>query len=301
MDTLPLVSTIIPTYNAEKWIRETVDSVLAQTYSPVEIIVVDDGSKDGTRAILSTYGDRIRVIENDINQGVSISRNIAIDNSKGDYIALLDHDDLWHPQKLEKQMSLFNSNPRLGLVYCDAYYEKGGQDRWRSFQINQPFRGITFDKLLEHNFVLCLTAVIPRRVLMQVRWFHPDLNCGEDYDLFLRIAERFPIDFVDEPLATYRVHAENYSHRIDIRYTEWIQILLSHRARRGVYGSIAMVYVRWGRDAWRSEGRFFKGLAQVLKGLVIALRDPIGFFKAFREAWRQKLNAQSKKKIHIPV
>ena len=295
MDTRPLVSVIIPTYNAEKWIRKTVDSVLAQTYSPIEVILVDDCSQDRTREILSSFANRIKVIKNNSNQGVSVSRNLAIEASQGDYIALLDHDDLWHPQKLEKQMPLFDTTPTLGLVYSDAYYEKTPQDRWRSFKINPPFRGRVFDKLLEHNFILCLTAIIPRRVLDQVGWFQPHLRFAEDYELFFRIAENFPVDFIDEPLATYRIHDQNFSRRLDVCNKELIEIFETYSSRSGVYGSIAMVYIRWGMDAWRLEQRRFKGFWQMLKGLVFGLRDPLGFFKAFREAWRQKQNAQSNK------
>src|SRR4051812_49267097 len=104
MDARPLVSVVIPVHNAAEWIRETLNSVSAQTYPSIEVVLVDDGSTDATPEILSSYGDRVRVIANKTNQGVSVSRNIAIEAAKGAYIAFLDHDDLWHPQKIEKQM-----------------------------------------------------------------------------------------------------------------------------------------------------------------------------------------------------
>jgi glycosyltransferase involved in cell wall biosynthesis len=295
MDTRPLVSINIPTFNGEKWIREIVESALAQTYSPIEIVVVDDGSIDETRAILASFGNQIRVIANDVNHGLSAARNSAIEASKGDYIALLDHDDIWHPQKLEKQMALFKENPNLGLVFCDSFYEKVNQERWRSFQVNPPYRGKVFHKLLQHNFILCLTAVIPRPILVETGGFQSHLRFAEDYDLFLKIAENYEVDFVDEPLATYRVHDQNFSRQLDVCYEELIQILATHRTRSGVNGSIAMLHIQWGKDVWRADKRRWKGIVRALKGLIRGLGDPIGFFTAIRGAWHQRQQSRSNK------
>jgi len=296
MDNKPLVSVIIPTFNAEPWIRETLDSVFSQTFPSYEVIVVDDCSQDETKSILASYGNRIRFIENNTNQGVSISRNQGINASQGDYVALLDHDDLWHPKKLEKQMALFNIHHDLGLVYSDAFYVGGIQSNRRSFQINPPHRGHAFTQLLRENFILCLTAVIPRRVLDQIGQFHPDFHCGEDYDLFLRIAERFSIDYVDEPLATYRVHSQNFSHRKDVYFSEWIRILNSHRSHPGVKGTMSMVYIRWARENWKLGHQGMKGLPRFIAGIMLGLQAPLEFIRSFQDAMQQKRQAQLNKR-----
>ena len=121
---MPKVSVIIPIYNAEKFISGTIESVIAQTYQDWEIIAVDDGSTDKTPEILTKYkkklSSNLQVITQE-NSGVSIARNKGIPAARGEYIAFLDHDDLWTPEKLEKQVKLLDSNKELGLVYSDSY------------------------------------------------------------------------------------------------------------------------------------------------------------------------------------
>src|SRR5690242_13247080 len=112
-----LVSVIIPTYNGTAFLRETIDSALAQTYPAVEVIVVDDGSTDDTAAVIAEYGDRIKGIAQ-ANSGTSAARNTGIRASSGDYIAFLDHDDLWAPIKLARQMRVLRDHPELGMVYA---------------------------------------------------------------------------------------------------------------------------------------------------------------------------------------
>ena len=229
-DIMPKVSVIIPVYNAEKFISETIESVIAQTYQDWEIIAVDDGSTDKTLEILKEHekklSKKLRVITQK-NSGVSIARNTGVAAANGEYIAFLDHDDLWMPRKLEKQVKLLDSNRTLGLVYSDSYQIDGAGNLKKDtfFHSTKPFRGNVFNELFYINFIPCLTAVVRKEVLDKVGPFNPKYNIAEEYDLFLKIAERWPVDFIEQPLAKYRFHAGSFSKNIDISVYEDFQII----------------------------------------------------------------------------
>ncbi|MDA8326875.1 MAG: glycosyltransferase family A protein, partial [Nitrospiraceae bacterium] len=120
---LSLVTVIITCYNSEKFIKQTIDSALSQTYKNVDVIAVDDGSTDTTRQILDSYQERIRVLEhpNGANRGQWASANLAMRQSGSDYVALLDHDDIWAPAKIERQVNFLDGRPDVGLVYSNGY------------------------------------------------------------------------------------------------------------------------------------------------------------------------------------
>lgn len=208
---MPKVSVNIPAYNDEKYIAETVQSVINQTYQDWELIIIDDGSKDKTGEIVKSFTDpRIKYFYQE-NRGIGAARNSAIEKSSGEYIAFLDHDDLWLPSKLEKQIALFENNPDLGLVYCDTIFFNDKGDIYRLYERYKPFRGRVFRELLKHYFLSCETVIIRKSVLGDVGGFMPQMMMAEEYDLFMRIAYKYPIDYVPEPLAKYRIHEKNYS------------------------------------------------------------------------------------------
>ena len=229
VETMPKVSVIIPIYNAEKFISETIESVVAQTYPDWEIIAVDDGSTDKTPEILKEYAKKlpkkVRVITQK-NSGVSTARNNAIAVAKGGHVAFLDHDDLWMPEKLEKQVKLLDSDKKLGLVYSDCdMIDHEGRLKKGSLVRGKMFRGNVFNELLCANFIPLLTAVVKKGVLDEVGAFDPKYKIAEEYDLFLRIAERYPIDFVEQPLAKYRVHGGRASRNVKTAVDEDFQIM----------------------------------------------------------------------------
>lgn len=230
VELMPKVSVIIPIYNAEKFISKTIESVIAQTYPDWEIIAVDDGSTDKTPAILNEYkkklSKKLRIITQK-NSGVSIARNTGIAAAEGKYIAFLDHDDLWTPEKLEKQVKLLDSNKELGLVYSDSYVIDGAGNLKKDtiFHGVKPFRGNVFNKLFYNNFIPCLTVVTRKEVLDKVGLFNLEYKIAEEYDLFLKIAERCSIDFIEQPLAKYRIHGESFSKNIEIAVDEDFQII----------------------------------------------------------------------------
>lgn len=204
------VSVIIPTYNRDAMLKEAVDSVLAQDYRDFELIVVDDGSTDSTPKILTTYHNDVTVIRRN-NLGVSSARNAGIKAASGQFIAFLDSDDLWMPQKLSKQIDFFNANP--GALICQT------EEIWirNSVRVNPKKRhkkvsGMIFNPSLELCLVSPSAVMIKRSLFETVGLFDESLPACEDYDLWLRISCRYPIHLIDTPLIIKRGgHADQLS------------------------------------------------------------------------------------------
>ena len=223
------VSVIVPTYNRAHMIAEAIDSVLNQTFKDFELIVVDNYSSDNTESVVKSYNDnRIRYFKNQNNGLVSINRNYGIEKSYGEYIAFLDDDDLWLPEKLEKQVELLDLNNGLGLVYSDSYViDRNGNLREHTyFYGRKPVAGNALNELLQNNPIPLLTIVVKKEALNKVGVFNPRYKIAQDYDLWLRIAEYYPIDFMEQPLTKFRVHSESsYQRNIVISYEEELQIM----------------------------------------------------------------------------
>lgn len=194
----PLVSVILPTYNRCQWLPQAIESVLGQTYAPLELIVVDDGSTDGTPDLLKTYGSDIRVIRQ-ANTGVSGARNAGIRAARGELIALLDSDDQWLPQKLKHQVAYFQAACQAMICQTEEIWIRNGK-RVNPKKRHRKFSGIIFEKTLP----LCLvspSAVMMRAALFQeVGLFDEDLPACEDYDLWLRICWKYPVHLIRMPL-----------------------------------------------------------------------------------------------------
>ncbi len=205
---MPTISVIIHTYNNERFICETIESVLSQTYKDYEIIVVDDGSTDNTRNALLPYMDKIRYHYKE-NGGIASAKNAGIKSSKAKFIAFLDHDDLWVPDKLKIQMEYFNKNPQVGLVYSKFITFKNGEKlRTRP---KKGYSGWIFAKLLSKNFVQTSTVMIKKECINAVGLFDESFALADEYDLSLRIAKRFQCGFIDKELTKYRIHDKNAS------------------------------------------------------------------------------------------
>ena len=207
------VSTIIPTYNCESYIKETLESVLSQTYKDIELIVVDDGSTDRTREIIESFKPRLKYILQDKNTGPSAARNKGIEQAKGKYIAFLDHDDVWMPNKIEEQIKLLESNKKdVALVYSDGYnVTPSGSQVSALFDITKPHRGFVFEELLSDNFIPTSSVVVKKEILREVGRFNERFLISQDFDLYLRIAECHKIDFVDLPLFKHRIYPDSAS------------------------------------------------------------------------------------------
>ena len=205
---MPNVSVIIHTYNNEKFIGETIESVLNQTYKDYEIIVVDDGSVDGTRDVLMPYMQKIRYHYKE-NGGIASAKNAGISLSETEFVAFLDHDDLWVPDKLQLQMEHFNENPQIGLVYAKYTSFRDGKEL--RTKPEKGYSGWIFKELLAKSFIQTSTVVVKRECLDAVGPYDETFFLGDEYDMFLRIARKFQCGFVDKGLTRYRVHDTNAS------------------------------------------------------------------------------------------
>lgn len=201
-----MVSIIIPTYNREKEITRAISSILRQTYSKYEIIIVDDGSTDSTQQVIGKIEDsRIRYIKLDQNQGVAHARNVGIQEAKYDYIAFLDSDDEWLEQKLELQMCrMLEASKKVGFVYCRmSGITRDGSSRFVCPLVKYGediLDGNMFQSLLIRNVIGTPTMLVRRECLEQSGGFKESLMCLEDWELILRIAKNYEIEFVDEIL-----------------------------------------------------------------------------------------------------
>lgn len=201
------VSTIIPCYNGERYLGEAIDSALGQTVAQLEVIVVDDGStSNGPRDIAARYGDAVRYVRKE-NGGLSSARNVGIAEATGDIVAFLDDDDVWMPDKIEKQLALYGrleqTGRRVGLIGTAFIYTDENLNELS--RMSMPYAGSEFDRLIFKDIVgLPSSVIVPRAVLSDVGGFDESLRASEDYDLWLRIASRYDIHSVDEYLVRYR-------------------------------------------------------------------------------------------------
>jgi len=217
-----LVSVIIPCYNYGRFVGEAIQSVLGQTYRSLEVIVVDDGSTDNTREAVYSFNDtRIKYIYQQ-NAGVNAGRNTGIKEAKGEFIAFLDADDLWYPEKLEKQLLLFEKDPEIGLVYClFAYFDSESGNIIGFHKEYKCFRGNVLEKLYGKNFIGSPTPVIRREVFEKTGLFETDDQSVDDWTLWTKIAFHYKIDYVPEVLAKYRIHIGAISYRTVDKFRKW--------------------------------------------------------------------------------
>lgn len=213
---LPRVSAIIPSYNSSAWIRESVRSVLLQTYSAIETIVVDDGSHDSTLDILREFGGDIRVLQRE-HTSIGSARNAGIDIAQGEYIAFLDSDDLWMPDKISRQVEFMLRNPRCCMLYTDAQEFRGRDTDLKSFFCKFPSlssnTNIAESMVLDWAVPLTSTVIVRRDFLRQHGiCFHPAASCAEDLSMFLEIyIHGGQILSLNETLVRRRIHGNNTS------------------------------------------------------------------------------------------
>lgn len=206
------VSVIIPTHNRGKFLRRTIDSVLKQTYKKYEIIVVDDGSTDNTREIVQTYGKKVRYIYQK-NAGPSAARNKGIKNARGKYIAFLDSDDEFLPDKLKIQMKYLEEHPKCSFLYSYYYnVDKKG----RVLKLREPKKckkksELRFLLLTKVFTVRTSTVVVKKEVFEEVGYFNEDYPYSQDWDMWLRIVSQYKGNCIKVPLAKYRLHNDNRS------------------------------------------------------------------------------------------
>ena len=250
----PSVSVIMNCFNGAKYLREAIDSVYAQTYTDWEIVFWDNASTDNSADIAKSYDERLRYFKGEKTVPLYEARNYAMQQAKSKYIAFLDCDDLWLPQKLKQQVELFESNDKIGMIYSGVeILEIDGSVR--SIHKPQP-SGKIFRQLLRHYNLNLQTVMISRTALCSVgEWFDGALNHTGDTDLFLRIAHDWSVKYLPIVTARYREHGENRS----LKFAEDIPVELEYIIRKfaGLYKDFDKEY---GIELMELRMRLQKGL-----------------------------------------
>lgn len=231
--TSSLVSVVIPSYNYGQFVTEAVESALAQTYSRVEVIVVDDGSRDDTWARLVPYEGKIRYIYQN-NAGLSAARNTGIEAARGEYVALLDADDLFHPRKLEWQMACFEAHPDVALVASDSFSDPDPQ--WKDVTVPPRWEPVSLTTIVTKPRFAPSSVVIRKSCFGEVGLFDPALRSVEDRDMWIRIAAQGRMILLRAPLCWYRIHGGSMSHnpgRMEEFETEVLRRAFALPALRG--------------------------------------------------------------------
>jgi glycosyltransferase involved in cell wall biosynthesis len=263
----PLVSIIIPVYNGEKFIKETLESIFEQTFQDFEIIIVDDGSIDGTRNILEQYAGKVTYIFQE-NSGPSRARNTAIKIAKGKYVAFLDGDDLWTPNKLELQIGYMESHPYIGMVFADmmTFNESGViQASYLKSIKRKNFYSILlaeqhelkdpFSMLLYANFIPTGTVIIRKVCMDDIGFFDENISSVEDLDMWMRTSIFCKVGFVPCVLKKKRDHEGNISKDL---YKATVSAIYVREKIRRDFPDHAARY-RKGFDERLSEAYFEKG------------------------------------------
>ena len=290
----PLVSAIIPAFNAEPFIKAAIDSVLAQTWQPMECIVVDDGSTDGTADRVMQYGDKVQLLRKP-NGGVATARNLGVAHARGEFVAFLDADDVWLPEKIAKQVSLFNARPELGMVYSGVIVADAALNPIGALDAVSGERAL-FNTLTQTapGVPVTMTGMLRRDVYLSAGGFDEQFRKSADLDFVCRVAMQYPIAPVSEPLAIYRQHEGQMHLNLKTMERDMLRIFdklfadprmpealrgLKGRARTKLYYSLALSYVR-RRD-----------LRESARCALIALRRPDLIVRFLSEGVRRRLAA----------
>jgi glycosyltransferase involved in cell wall biosynthesis len=237
MNSQPLVSVIVPCYNHEAFVEECIQSVLNQSYSNIELIVIDDGSKDTSVALIrNLQKTNSFVFEQQQNRGLSVTLNKAISHyATGKYIAIIASDDVWHIDKIKLQVAFMEQHPHFGMccskaLFIDEHSAITGELNPKLFTRKYEFKEIALGK----SFVPALTAMVKREVYDTVGLFDTTLLI-EDLDMWLRIADKYPIGFINQVTAYYRQHGANTSSRLVAMAEARFQILDKWKHKGAIY------------------------------------------------------------------
>ncbi|MGK0290394.1 MAG: glycosyltransferase involved in cell wall biosynthesis [bacterium] len=211
----PLVSIIMPAYNASETILESIQSVLMQTYQNWELLIIDDGSSDNTyEKVLTIQDSRIKAFK-EKNKGVATTRNQGIKLAQGKYIAFLDSDDFWLKNKLDYQINYFeNTKDNIGLVHSNyKEFDKNGEYSPKPLKHikNLKIEGNIYEDLVVYDFIATLTVIVTKEALNIVGGFDENLSVAEDWDLWIRITKKFKVGYISKPLAKYRLNPTGLS------------------------------------------------------------------------------------------
>lgn len=276
----PFVSVVIPCYNGGKFIMQAIESVLNQSYSFFEIIVVDDGSIDASVSAIRTHfsDSRIKVLEHGSNKGIPTARNSGLKASQGELVAFLDQDDLWFPEKLAEQVNVFLSNGSdLGMVFTNLLIKEGEILRpWPGYKIvPKNIRKLSaknvLERLLMYNFIVMSTVMIRREIAFEIGLFDEYLKGGaDDLDFFLRVLKQYKAEYIPRPLVIKTVHRGCYSNlELFIKDHERIMTKMLTEApflRKAMRKKKALDFFRLGRY-YQDNSKYILGLKAFAKSL----------------------------------
>lgn len=285
----PLVSVVVPVYNGARYLRESLDSILAQTYRPLEVLVLDDASTDETPAVAASYGDAVRYHRQPANQGIYANVNTGLALARGDYVAVYHADDVYEPVIMERELDFLQRHPETGAVFClDVFVDAEGREYGRLVLPPEipggrplPFATVLNGLLLYKNtFLVCPTSLVRAEVYRTVGPYRHDLFLNNaDLDMWVRIARRYPIAVLPEHLMRYR-HFHGHSAQRDrylrtrpARHFPIMDLHLAEGAR-----ALASPRALAAHEAHRSEDTLMLAIARYITG------DLAGARAALREA-----------------
>jgi len=295
---MPKVSVIIPTHNRAEFLRSAIASVLNQTFQDFEIVIIDDASKDHTQEVIANFNDiRIKAIHNQSSKGAAGARNIALINTSGEYIAFLDDDDEWLPEKLKIQTCLLDkSRPEVGGIYTYSFIKEKGSGRVLSI-CNHEIKDFS-----EENVITTSSVLLRRECFEKCGLFDENMPTGSDYDMWIRISEKFSFEVIKDALVNYYTH-EN---RLSVNYEKKIrglEILFekhdnffkrNYKEYSRMYLSLGIFYFYKGE---LQKGR--KALSKSIKMNPFEIRSYFNFLLSLLGAERFKKLKKAKEKYWV--
>jgi len=257
------VAVIIPCYNCSKYIQRTIDSALNQDYEHLEIIAIDDGSTDDTKKILEGYFPKIRIMShpNNANCGAAASLNLGINATKSELIAFLDSDDIWHPNKIRKQLNIFQKYSDVGLIYTNGYViNEIGDILYKLLPNNFQKNNISHEILLRCYIRTPSSVIIKKEIFKKIGLFKTYLLHNYDHDMWIRMGENTKFYYIPDYLISYRRRLDQMS----LKRRQWEEgfITLRESCKRYPYGlnvkrkRLAVLYYRLGEYDWGHHGYF---------------------------------------------
>lgn len=250
------VSVVIPVYNSSKYILSAIDSVFSQDYKNHEIIVVDDGSTDDTCSVIeSKYLGKVNIIKIK-NSGVSVARNIGINLSNGYYIAFLDSDDLWESSKLAKQVKAIEEDKENGVSYTSRFIIKN--ENIITSEERKSWSGFVLNKILIRNFICLSSVLIKKECFLKCGFFDETLKVSEDYDLWIRVSNRYKFVYLDERLVYYRVTPGSLTKNVSRMIINAHKVFLKNTLDNDISKNVKfLTYVFFYSDTFKTTGHYF--------------------------------------------
>jgi hypothetical protein len=261
----PLVSIIIPVYNGSNYVQEAIDSALAQTYKNIEIIIVNDGSKDNTEEIIKSYGKKVRYFKKE-NGGVATALNLAIQKSKGEYISWLSHDDLYYPDKIQKQIKALNKLDKdkrdKTILYSNWILIDKNSKRFDEFRIEKRYDAKKLNYPL-YPILKCVvhgcSLLIPKKCFNKVGLFDPKQRTTQDYEMWFRMFPKYNLLFQPYFFVKFRNHEMQGSNTIKEAKPEadnlWLNMVkkITDKEKENIDGSLESFYKRTIRFTHESK------------------------------------------------